>query len=109
PLDSDQSIGDAQLKVFNLADGSIHTIAHFQGNRGSFSMYAWGDPKHVAFVSYQRLPATTAATAATTPAASTTGVTAGMSDSARPLITGVSHIAVYAADPAKSESFYVHD
>jgi catechol 2,3-dioxygenase-like lactoylglutathione lyase family enzyme len=28
---------------------------------------------------------------------------------ARPLITGVSHIAVYAADPAKSERFYVHD
>jgi catechol 2,3-dioxygenase-like lactoylglutathione lyase family enzyme len=28
---------------------------------------------------------------------------------ARPAITGVSHIAVYAADPAKSEHFYVHD
>jgi catechol 2,3-dioxygenase-like lactoylglutathione lyase family enzyme len=28
---------------------------------------------------------------------------------ARPLITGVSHIAVYSADPAKSERFYVHD
>src|ERR1700675_475179 len=27
----------------------------------------------------------------------------------RPLITGVSHIAVYSADPAKSERFYVHD
>ena len=27
----------------------------------------------------------------------------------RPPITGVSHIAVYAADPAKSERFYVHD
>ena len=27
----------------------------------------------------------------------------------RPPITAVSHIAVYAADPAKSESFYVHD
>src|SRR5262249_12574559 len=26
-----------------------------------------------------------------------------------PAITGVSHIAVYAADPAKSERFYVHD
>lgn len=28
---------------------------------------------------------------------------------ARPAITGVSHIAVYSADPAKSEHFYVHD
>src|ERR1700730_5672676 len=27
----------------------------------------------------------------------------------RPPITGVSHIAVYAAAPAKSERFYVHD
>src|SRR6202042_2771430 len=29
--------------------------------------------------------------------------------SPRPPITGVSHIAVYAAAPAKSERFYVHD
>jgi len=29
--------------------------------------------------------------------------------SARPAITGVSHIALYAADAAKSERFYVHD
>ena len=28
---------------------------------------------------------------------------------ARPAITGISHIAVYAADPARSERFYVHD
>lgn len=28
---------------------------------------------------------------------------------ARPLVTGVSHISLYAADPAKSEAFYVHD
>jgi TolB protein len=91
PLDSDQSIGAAQLKVFNIGDGSIRTIAQLQGNRGSFSMYAWGDPKHLAFVSYQLLPA------------------AATSDPARPLITGVSHIAVYAADPAKSERFYGHD
>ena len=27
----------------------------------------------------------------------------------RPLITGISHIAVYAADAAKTERFYVHD
>jgi len=30
-------------------------------------------------------------------------------DLPRPAITGVSHIAVYAADPVKSERFYVHD
>jgi catechol 2,3-dioxygenase-like lactoylglutathione lyase family enzyme len=30
-------------------------------------------------------------------------------DLPRPAITGVSHIAVYSADPAKSEHFYVHD
>lgn len=30
-------------------------------------------------------------------------------DAARPAITGISHIAVYAADPQKSEQFYVHD
>src|ERR1700679_2909478 len=28
---------------------------------------------------------------------------------ARPSITSVSHLAVYAADPAKTEAFYVHD
>ncbi|MBB6145218.1 catechol 2,3-dioxygenase-like lactoylglutathione lyase family enzyme [Silvibacterium bohemicum] len=31
------------------------------------------------------------------------------SSSARPAITGVSHISVYTTDAAKSESFYVHD
>jgi catechol 2,3-dioxygenase-like lactoylglutathione lyase family enzyme len=30
-------------------------------------------------------------------------------DQSRPPITGVSHIAIYAADPAASERFYVHD
>jgi catechol 2,3-dioxygenase-like lactoylglutathione lyase family enzyme len=44
-----------------------------------------------------------------------TGILSGMTSIAlsatvaRPPITGVSHIAVYAADPAKSESFYSHD
>jgi catechol 2,3-dioxygenase-like lactoylglutathione lyase family enzyme len=43
------------------------------------------------------------------------GILSGMSSIAlsapvtRPPITGVSHIAVYAADPARSESFYTHD
>jgi catechol 2,3-dioxygenase-like lactoylglutathione lyase family enzyme len=38
-----------------------------------------------------------------------TGGSAFAASAARPPITGVSHIAVYAADPAKSEHFYVHD
>ncbi len=58
-------------------------------------MYGWGDRNHLAFVSYERLPET--------------APVAGASEQARPPITGVSHIAVYAADPAKTEMFYVHD
>jgi catechol 2,3-dioxygenase-like lactoylglutathione lyase family enzyme len=43
-------------------------------------------------------------------AASTMGVGAALAATPqRPAITGVSHIAVYAADAAKSERFYVHD
>ena len=34
---------------------------------------------------------------------------AAASPPARPPVTSVSHLAVYAADPAKSEAFYVHD
>jgi catechol 2,3-dioxygenase-like lactoylglutathione lyase family enzyme len=94
PLNSDQNIGDAALKIISTGDGLIRTIVEFQGNRGSLSMYGWGDAKHVAFVSYQRLPVTNTARAA---------------DAGRPAILGISHIAVYAADPARSERFYVHD
>jgi hypothetical protein len=50
-------IGDAALKVFAVNDGLIRTLATFQGDRGSFSMYGWGDANHLAFVSYQYLPA----------------------------------------------------
>jgi hypothetical protein len=49
-------IGDAALKVFGVNDGLIRTLATFQGDRGSFSMYGWGDANHLAFVSYQFLP-----------------------------------------------------
>jgi sialate O-acetylesterase len=77
--------GQMSLKV--LSDGLIRTVATFEGDRGSLSMYGWGDHHHLAFISYQEIPM---------------GV-------ARPPITGVSHIAVYAADPQKSERFYVHD
>ena len=76
----------ASLKI--LSDGLIRTVATFEGDRGSFSMYGWGDHNHLAFISYQTL------------------ATAQVS---RPPITGVSHIAVYAAVPEKSERFYVHD
>ena len=92
PANSDQqSITDARLKVMSLGDGLIRPIVDFKGNRGSFAMYGWGDGTHLAFVGYQQLPVT------------------GSEQTARPAITGVSHIAVYAADPAKSEQFYVHD
>ena len=94
PANSDQGITDATLEVMSIGDGMIRPIVDFQGNRDSFSMYGWGDGTHLAFVSYQRLPAVGNAPAAA---------------AARPAITGVSHIAVYAADPAKSEQFYVHD
>lgn len=94
PANSDQGITDATLKVMSIGDGMIRPIVDFQGHRGSFAMYGWGDATHLAFVSYQRLPAPGKAPSA--------GV-------ARPPITGVSHIAVYGADLAKSEHFYGHD
>jgi len=126
-------IGATSLKVISAADGLIRTVASFQGNRGSFSMYGWGDATHLAFVSYQRVPAGdagAAATGATTvPQATTAAAThatgasqaaaaAGIrgtdmphtaATSSRPPITGISHIAVYASDPAATERFYVHD
>ena len=49
-------IGDAALKVFAVSDGLVRTVATFQGDRGSFAMYGWGDADHVAFVSYQAVP-----------------------------------------------------
>jgi Tol biopolymer transport system component/catechol 2,3-dioxygenase-like lactoylglutathione lyase family enzyme len=98
PSDS-PDIAAASLKVISAADGLIRTVASFQGNRGSFSMYGWGDATHLAFVSYQMLSDAAAATATAT----------DVSRSPRAQITGVSHIAVYAADPAKAERFYVHD
>ena len=106
-------IGVTFLKVISAADGLIRTVASFQGNRGSFSMYGWGDATHLAFVSYQMLPATTAATATATGIAADADRGAGTRQraaaSARPQITGVSHITVYATDPARTERFYVHD
>ena len=48
-------VGEANLKVIDATQGLIRTLATFEGDRGSFSMYGWGDANHVAFVSYQRL------------------------------------------------------
>jgi hypothetical protein len=50
------SAGANTWKIFAVNDGLIRTLAAFQGDRGSFSMYGWGDAKHLAFVSYQFLP-----------------------------------------------------
>jgi TolB protein len=97
PLRVDSEVSDVALKVMSASDGLIRTVANFQGNRGSFSMYGWGDATHLAFVSYQKLPDPDQSAA----------LSAG--SLARPAITGVSHIAVYAADPPKAETFYVHD
>jgi catechol 2,3-dioxygenase-like lactoylglutathione lyase family enzyme len=96
-------IGATSLKVIAAADGLIRPVASFQGNRGSFSMYGWGDATHLAFVSYQMLPG-----AKDDPGRDVDAPRAAAA-SARAQITGVSHIAVYAADPARTERFYVHD
>jgi Tol biopolymer transport system component len=50
-------IGASSIKLMSFSDGQIRTLVNFQGDRGSFSMYAWGDANHLAFVSYQMLPA----------------------------------------------------
>jgi TolB protein len=110
------------LKVISSSDGLIHEVARFQGNRGSFQMYGWGDATHLAFVSYQKLPEVVqdgvgeaGAAGAGKKAARAAGKDArrgggqGVAGVERPAITGVSHIAVYAADAAKTERFYVHD
>lgn len=89
-------ITEAALKVITPSDGLIRTVASFQGNRGSLSMYGWGDATHVAYVTYQMQPAAPVSGESTAHAS-------------RPPITGISHIALYAADPAKTEHFYVHD
>jgi hypothetical protein len=56
PSGSGSGVSAAALRVFATDDGLVRTVANFQGDRGSFSMYGWGDASHVAFVSYQRLP-----------------------------------------------------
>jgi Tol biopolymer transport system component len=55
PQSSGETLGDAALKVI-APDGFIRSIATFQGDRGSLSMYGWGDASHIAFISYQMSP-----------------------------------------------------
>ncbi len=60
PSDATDSIGAAAIRIVNLSDGLIRTLTQLRGNRDSFSMYGWGDNNHVAFVSYDLLPADSA-------------------------------------------------
>ncbi len=55
PGDADSKVGDAALRIMAFSDGLIRTVAEFQGDRGSFAMYSWGDVDTLAFVSYQIL------------------------------------------------------
>jgi Tol biopolymer transport system component len=55
PGNADSRVGDASLKIMAFSDGLIRNLADFQGDRGSFAMYSWGDVNHLAFVSYQIL------------------------------------------------------
>jgi hypothetical protein len=57
PVLEGPGIGEVTIKVIDAPNGLIRTVASFQGNRNSFSTYTWGDRNHVAFVSYQELPA----------------------------------------------------
>jgi|HubBroStandDraft_1064217.scaffolds.fasta_scaffold00050_48 TolB protein len=55
PGNAGSRVGDAALKIMAFGDGLIRTLTYFQGDRGSFAMYSWGDINHLAFVSYQML------------------------------------------------------
>ncbi len=57
PAGTGAGMGPAAIRVMAPSDGQIRTLVNFQGDRGSFSMYGWGDTNHLAFVSYQKLPA----------------------------------------------------
>jgi hypothetical protein len=57
PPGTGDAIGAAAVKIVTFSDGLIRTLTQLQGNRDSLSMYGWGDNNHVAFVSYDSLPA----------------------------------------------------
>jgi len=56
PGNAGTGVGDAALKIMAFGDGLIRTLADFQGDRGSFAVYSWGNLNHLAFISYQGLP-----------------------------------------------------
>jgi dipeptidyl aminopeptidase/acylaminoacyl peptidase len=53
PGNAGSRVGNAALKIMAFSDGLIHTLAVFQGDRGSLAMYSWGDVNHLAFIAYQ--------------------------------------------------------
>ncbi len=55
PAGAGEAIGPAAIKVMGFNDGLIRNVATIRGNRNSFSMYSWGDLKHLAFISYQSI------------------------------------------------------
>jgi TolB protein len=55
--DGGTGLQDASIQLLSVSDGLVRTLTRFQGNRGSFTMPVWGDNNHLAFVSYQMLPA----------------------------------------------------
>jgi TolB protein len=57
PPGTADAIGEAAVKIVTLSDGLIRTLTQLQGDRDSLSMYGWGDNNHIAFVSYDLLPA----------------------------------------------------
>ena len=48
--------GPAVVKVMRFDDGLIQSVVGLKGDRGSFSMQPWGNPKRFAFITYQELP-----------------------------------------------------
>jgi TolB protein len=49
---------DVQLKLMFLADKKVHTLAKLFGGQGTINVPSWSpDSKHVAFVSYELIPA----------------------------------------------------
>jgi TolB protein len=46
------------LRIMSLDDGKIHVLFHLTGGSGTMNVPSWGpDSKHLAFVSYELLPA----------------------------------------------------
>jgi Tol biopolymer transport system component len=53
-----RALRDARLRRLSLADGVVEELAKLLGGHGSLAAYPWApDGQHLAFVSYQRVPA----------------------------------------------------